>query len=429
MSLYSSLYTGVSGMQTTSQELSIVGDNVANANTIGFKQSRAAFADVLGQNLATGAGEVGLGSRLQAVQKILTQGALTQTGMATDLAIQGGGFFMVEGPAGENFYTRAGQFTVDQDGYLVNLDGLQVQGYQADSAGQISGSLGSMMVGDAQYPPQITSTVTMRGNLDAGEDIIPAPGFDVTDIANTTSGDPQPVTLYDSLGNAIDAEIHFTKTADGAWDYNVVTDGSNITGGTAGTPEVIAGGSLTYNPDGSLQTHAPNAALVFNPVGAVNPQPLTFDFGTAIADGGTGLDGMTQFGNPQSVQFINQDGFAAGDLTSVTVEDDGTISGAFTNGQTRALGQVVLADFEAADQLQRIGGNLFSATEAAGEANIGRPGTGGRGRIVAGALEQSNVDLASEFVRMIVAQRGFQANSKTVTTSDQLLDTLIQVKR
>jgi flagellar hook protein FlgE len=427
MSLYSSLYTGVSGMQTTSQELSVVGDNIANANTIGFKQSRAAFADVLGQNLATGAGEVGLGSRLQAVQKILTQGALTQTGMATDLAIQGGGFFMVEGPGGENYYTRAGQFTVDQDGYLVNLDGLQVQGYQADSAGQVSGSLGSMVVGAAQYPPQVTSTVTMRGNLDASDTITPP--FDVNDIPGTSTGEPQPITLYDSLGNAIDAEIHFTKTAANTWEYHVVTDGANDADGTAGTPEIIGRGTLTYNTDGSLQSHAVDGAFAFDPINGTAPQPITYDFGTAILDGGTGFDGMTQFGYPQSVQFINQNGFAAGDLTSVTVEDDGTITGAFTNGQTRALGQVVLADFEAADQLQRIGGNLFSATDAAGEPNIGRAGTGGRGRIVAGALEQSNVDLASEFVRMIVAQRGFQANSKTVTTSDQLLDTLIQVKR
>lgn len=426
MSLYSSLYTGVSGLQTNSQELSVVGDNVANANTIGFKKSRAAFEDILGQNLATAGGEIGLGAKLSHVQKILTQGALTTTGLATDLALQGDGFFMVKGTDNVNYFTRAGQFTVDEDGYMTNLDGLRVQGFGADEQGNIAGVVSELQIGAASSLPNPTSEVVMQGNLDASAAApINAPidplDPDSYNFSNST-------TLYDSLGNAISATAYFASDGAGGWSYEVYTDGANVTGGTPGTATQILDGTLTYGTDGELIDHTQNTTT-FDPAGATAPQTVTLNFGDPTNAGGTGLGGMTQFSNPSSVSFLNQDGFGAGELANVRIEQDGTITGAFTNGQTRPLGQVAVADFTAADQLDRIGGNLFAATATSGEPNVGVAGTGGKGTVVAGALEQSNVDLASEFVRMIVAQRGYQANSKTVTTADSLLNELIQIKR
>jgi flagellar hook protein FlgE len=415
MSLYSTMYTSVTGLQTTSQELGVVSDNIANANTIGFKQSRASFSDIMGANLGS-QGQLGLGARLQAVQKILTQGALTSTGLATDLALQGPGFFMVAMPDGQTAYTRAGQFTIDNEGFLVNLDGLRVQGYQATADGTVGGALGNLLVGEASTPPQATESVEFAGNLDASA-VDSGIAYDPNDPDSyefSTS-----TVLYDSLGNAVSATIHYKKTANpGEWETHVVVDGANQQGGTAGVLTEVDSGTLTFDTDGNLTAQAMTGAPGFLPVGATQPQPVTYAF-----------DDMTQYAGPSAMSFISQDGFAAGELANIRIENDGTIMGAFTNGESRALGQVAVADFSAADQLERVGGNLFRATRGAGEPVFGAPGTGGRGSIVAGALELSNVDIASEFVRMIVAQRGFQANSKAITTVDTLLGELMQLKR
>jgi flagellar hook protein FlgE len=225
----------------------------------------------------------------------------------------------------------------------------------------------------------------------------------------------------------VDVTIHYTSLGNGQWEWNAVTDGANQVGGTPGTPVVIANGTLTFNSDGQLD--AVGAGLNdFQPVGATAPQPLTFDFGSALNTGGDG-SGVTQFANTSATSFIGQDGFGAGDLAAISIGTDGVITGSFTNGQTRALGQVGLADFPAPDQLERIGDNLFAQSNLSGEPNIGAPTTGGRGKLFGGALEQSNVDVATELVRMIVVQRNFQANSKTVSTADQMLAELIQIKR
>ncbi len=431
MSLLASLYTGQSGLRANGLDLSVIGDNIANANTIGFKGARTAFEDAIAQTLigvqsASGA-ERGLGARVQAIQRILTQGALLNTGLATDLAIQGNGFFMVSGSVdGQqgSFYTRAGNFTVDAEGYLVNLDGLRVQGYSADATGALSRMLGDLKVGDATSSPRATTTITMKANLQADATIPPA--WDITD-PDGTSNFSTGVTVYDSLGRPIEVEVYFRRTAAGSWEWHAVTDGSNVQGGTAGTLSEIADGTLTFDTEGKLVSQTANSN--FNPVDAVQPQALTFDFGDDTSSGGTGLNGITQFASPSAVSFLNQDGYASGDLASVTIESDGTIVGTFTNGQTRTLGQVALADFEAPDQLRRIGGNLYAETQDSGQPTIGEAGAGGRGSIVSGALEQSNVDLATEFIRMIGAQRGFQANSKVISTSDQLLAELMTLKR
>jgi flagellar hook protein FlgE len=432
MSLISSLYTGATGLEANSTDLSVIGDNIANANTIGFKQSRAAFQDAMAQQML-GAGsalsQMGLGTQLEAVQKIITQGALTNTGLATDLAIDGNGFFVVSGAhngTDGQFYTRAGQFTIDNTGTLVNLEGLHVQGYTANTAGVIGTTPGDLNFGDSAWPAVATTTVGLKGNLSASTPI-PVVAFDPLN-PSTTSQASSSVTVYDSLGTAHQVDVYFVKTAAGAWDWHAMTDGGGLTGGTAGTPTEVANGTMTFDTSGNLSAMT-TVATNFNPLNAVNPQPLTFNFGDPTGAGGTGLLGLSQFANGSGMTQTSQDGFAAGSLTHISIDKDGKVNGTFTNGQARVLGEVATALVKAPDQMDRVGGNLFAVTASSGQATLGAAGSVGRGTIVAGALEQSNVDLANEFVRMIAAQRAYQANGKTIVTADALLQELMQIKR
>jgi len=428
MSLLTALTTGTAGLQANSTELSVVGDNIANANTIGFKSGRAAFEDQLMQQLigVSGGGQVGLGTRLQAIQRIITQGALTTTGLATDLALDGSGYFVVKGNHGgvnSQFYTRAGQFTVDQSGFLTNLEGLRVQGYPNSTTGQAIGGLGDLQVGTATAPALPTGKITLRANLNADAAV---QVFDPTN-PTTTSNFSSTTSIYDSLGKQHTVDVYWNKSAAGTWEFHAMTDGGSLNGGTAGTPTEIATGSLDFDTNGKLISV--NQSSNFDPLGATTPQALTFNFGDPTGLGGTGLAGVTQFASPSATTFTGQDGAPFGALTGVQINGKGEVMGAFTNGTTRVLGQVAVAEFQAADRLQRSGGNLLTETIESGQPTIGAPAEGGRASIVAGALEQSNVDLAGEFVRMIAAQRGFQANSKTITTADQLLQELMQLKR
>ncbi|MBK7858967.1 MAG: flagellar hook protein FlgE [Archangiaceae bacterium] len=423
MSLLTSLYTGTTGMQANSLDLAVIGDNIANANTIGFKSGRTAFEDMMATSLIGNSGQLGLGANVQTIQKLITQGALTTTGLATDLALQGNGMFVVKGNhngTDGQFYTRAGQFTVDKDGYLVNLEGMRVQGYPASATGTVQAGLNDLLVGKASSAPLATTTITLQANLDARTAVNATP-FDPAN-PKATSDFASSTTVYDSLGVAHTVDIYYKKTAAGGWDWHAETDGGGVQGGTANIPTEIGAGTLTFDASGNLTASTQAAAPVFNPIGAVQPQALTFDFGT-------GTSGVTQFGSTNTNAFISQNGYGAGTLSNINIDEKGNVVGAFSNGQTRTLGEVAVAKFESPDQLERAGGNLFNAMPGAGEPNIGAAATGGRGAIVAGALEQSNVDLATEFVRMIAAQRGFQANSKTISTADQLLAELMTLKR
>lgn len=429
MSLMRSLYSGATGLETNSLDLSVIGDNIANANTIGFKRGRAAFEAALSQTLIGSQGQIGLGAQLQAVQKIIAQGALTNTGLATDLALQGDGFFAVKGTAdGQSgtFYTRAGQFTLDKTGYLVNLDGLRVQGFTADATGVLGTTGGDLLVGNAASSPLGTANITLKANLQA-DATIPA-AWDGTSwtTAAATSNTSTGVKIYDSLGAEHQVQIYFRKTGAGAWEWHALTDGAGVQGGVAGTPSEIASGTLGFDTSGKLT--AVTQAGTFNPVGATQPQALTFNFGTPTP-GGTGLDGITQFAGASATSFVGQDGYGSGSLSSISIDTEGKVTGAFSNGTSRVLAQVGVATFAAQDKLEGATGNLYRQTSDSGDPNFGTPGTGGRASVVAGALEQSNVDLASEFVRMIAAQRGFEANSKTLQTADQLLSELIAIKR
>ena len=431
MSILSSLYTGATGLNANGQELSVVGDNIANANTVGFKRARAAFEDALSTSLVGGTGEVGMGTRLQVVQRILSQGSLLNTGVATDLALEGQGYFVVQGQHGGvdgTFYTRAGQFSVDREGYLVTLGNLRVQGNAANAVGELTGGTSDLRVGDASFPPVPTNHITLKANLDGDAPIFdPAtsPPFDPAQ-PTSTSNFSSTVVAYDSIGHRHTLDVYYRHTGPGTWEWNAVTDGAGV-GGTAGVPSPVGSGTLTFDVQGRLMDAT--QASAFNPTGALSPQPLTFDFGDTVAAGGTGQGGVTQYAAASITTFVGQDGAAAGSLAHMDVDSHGNLMGTFTNGQTRLLGQLAVADFAAPDRLRPLGGNLLAHTPAAGEPVLGAGGDGGRASIIAGALEQSNVDLAAEFIRMMAAQRGFQANSKTLTTADQLLAELINLKR
>jgi flagellar hook protein FlgE len=251
------------------------------------------------------------------------------------------------------------------------------------------------------------------------------------------------MTVYDSLGKAIQLDIYFSKNDaantqagdSGDWTYHVMTDGANLATDGAGNPAVagtateVATGGLQFDTQGRLIANT-TSLNSFNPKDAVNPQqPLAFNFGAGTAGGGNGLDGLTQYAATSAVSFVTQAGSSSGSLSSISIGQDGTITGGFTNGQTRTLGQLIIANFKAPDQLGRVGSTLYSEKPASGPPTLGTPATADRGSVTAGTLEQSNVDISKEFIRMIAAQRNFEANSKTLTTADQLLSELMQIKR
>jgi flagellar hook protein FlgE len=445
MSLVSALYVGASGLDAASTELSVVGDNIANSGTVGFKAARTVFADAMAQQMVGSQGQMGLGVTAMSVQKLFTQGGFNNTGLSTDVAIQGNGMFVVKGSHGgaaSTYYTRNGQFTIDKDGFLTNLEGLKVQGLPAGASGAVtSGLLGDLQVGNASAPAEATSAITIRGNLDQAA---PLKTWDPLN-PKTSSNFTTSMTVYDSLGKAIQLDIYFVKNDaagtqagdSGDWTYHVMTDGVNLATDSTGAPSTpglateVATGGMRFDTSGRLISNA-TTLNAFNPTDSVNPQQLTFNFGTGTdpaAGGGGGLDGLTQYAATSAVSFVTQAGSSSGSLSSVTVGTDGTITGGFTNGQTRTLGQLIIANFKAPDQLARVGSTLYSEQPASGSPTLGTAGTADRGSITAGALEQSNVDISKEFIRMIASQRNFQANSKTLTTADALLAELMNLKR
>lgn len=428
MSILRTLNTGATGLTANGDALGVVGDNIANTNTIGFKRSRAVF-----QDLVTNAGraeilQIGAGSRLAHVEQMWQQGALLSTASPTDLSLSGEGFFMVQGNASGvdgTFFTRAGQFHIANDGYLVNTDNLRLQGYQADANGSVTGSIGNVRIGPMALPATATQQVDLAVNLDANAQIPAA--FDPL-LPAQTSNFSTSVDIYDSLGNAHQVTTYYTKTSINTWDWHAMVDGGEITGGTAGTPFEGANGTMSFTTDGALDSDVQTSSS-WDFVGATPGQVFNFDFGTSIAEGGTGLEATTNFGSASANNSISQNGFAAGSVSGVAVNETGVITGVFSNGQRRTLGQVAVASFRSVDGLARSGQGLWSRTEASGEALVGSAGTAGRGSITAGTLEQSNVDIGREFVDLIAFQRGFSANAKVIQTADELYGELVNLRR
>jgi len=432
MTVLSSMNSGVSGLKAESDALSVTGDNIANVNTSGFKAQRAVFEDVLGHSILAGTstGLPGSGVKVGDVQQMFTQGTLSNTGVSTDVALNGDGFFVVKGTVdgvSSNFFTRAGEFAIDKDGKLTNTAGLKVQGYQANGDGTFAASLSDVSAPTAALPARATTAINITANIDSSAPVITA-AWDPQDPANTANFSTT-MSVYDSLGNAHTADVYFRKTADNAWDYHVLVPGADLNPPVVGNSEIGAG-ALTFTTNGALDTEAVTTAVsaTFGG-GATAAQAITLDFGTSIADGGTGLDGTTQFAGPSNVSAQKQDGYASGDFSGVSVDGQGVVTGLYTNGEKIAMSQLGIAKFRSNDGLGRAGQNLWISTRESGTAAMGTAGSGGRGATTGGALEGSNVDLAAEFVSMIQHQRSFSANSKTITTADEMLQELISLKR
>jgi flagellar hook protein FlgE len=427
--------TGVSGLQAEDQALGVVGDNIANINTVGFKSQRAVFQDVLGHSILAGtaSGLPGSGVRVGSVQQMFTQGSLSTTGVSTDIALNGDGFFVVKGTVdgiSGSFYTRAGQMTIDATGNLVNPSGLNVQGYAANPDGTLQAAVTSLKVPTAALAPNATAAATITANLDASMTNAPviAVAWDPQN-PSATSNFSTSMTVYDSLGNAHNMDIYFRKTAANTYDYHALVNGAEVVPAAPGTNVEVGTGTLAFTTDGALNTVATTTPISVSFAGATGAQAVTLDFGKSIAAGGTGLDGTTQFASASSVSSQSQDGYASGEFSGVAIDGTGTVQGLFTNGQKISIGQLAVAKFRANEGLGRAGQSLWIETRDSGAAALGGAGSGGRGAVTGGALESSNVDLATEFVGLIQHQRAFAANSKTITTADEMLQELINIKR
>lgn len=430
--LLGSLYTGNTGLHASSIGVSVVGDNIANANTTGFKTSRAHFEDLVSEFIVgtTGTNQVGRGVTLQRIEKLFAQGSFQNTGVPTDLAISGDGFFVLNGTAEgrtQNLYTRNGAFRFDQSGFLVNQSGYRVQGFNANGVGELSSIEEDLRITQHHLEPNPTANVEIFANL-RPDDPVTGP-FDPANPDDTSSFRTS-LVAYDSLGNPHEVTVFGTKTADNTWEMNAVVDGGEVVGGVDGEPQVIPLGELLFDNEGALVEENIADPVAFDWLGAAQGQ-LSFDFGDAIADGGTGREGSSQWNRvTESIaNFVSQDGFGTGELDGIAIDDQGLIIGGFTNGRSQVLGRVMLARFEDPTGLTVVGGNNFVETFESGQPLKGSARSGGRGSILSSALELSTVELSDQFIDLIAYQRAFQANSKTIQTADGLLQEVFQLLR
>jgi flagellar hook protein FlgE len=396
-----SLFSGITGLRQHQTMMDVVGNNIANVNTTGFKASSVVFEDTLSQILrqagapANGLGginpaQVGLGVQLGTIANNFGQGSAQTTGRTTDLMIQGDGFFVVR-QGGEDLFTRSGAFSFDSDGRLVNSEGMVVQGWMG-TAGALStdGPVQDIVLPAGSLIPPIPSTsVTVGGNV--------SPDTPVGGVL--TLG----VTIYDEGGNGHALVIEMTRSSADTYDVALSENGAAV--GTAG--------SVTFNPDGSIAS-------------STDPTVQLTTSGPTVT---VSLTGATRYGGLKSLSVTDADGQAAGSLEQFRIGPDGTVTGVFSNGEKLNLAKLALANFNNPGGLEKIGNTAFRSSTNSGLAQVGSPGSGGRGLLLSSTLEMSNVDLAQEFTNLIIAQRGFQANSRVITTSDEMLQDLVNIKR
>ena len=533
MAILTSLYTGISGINSNGAALSVIGDNIANMNTTGFKAAKANFGDVLSSTFAGGSGasQIGRGSFLSSVSPQFSQGSFESTANGLDLAVDGSGFLIMQAADGTRSYTRAGSMHLNRDGYVVNPQGLSLLGYQFDASGASTGVIDTLNIASLSSSPSTTANIGITANLDSrsgGDSIVVdttnntiifddggtrtatltagtytadqlateigtqleaanvgtdtyTVTFDATtqrftvandtgntnsidiewenaattatsmlgfttldhaaiavaasdtsdeavplyqptfDVANpsSTSNFSSSITVYDSLGNAHQVTIYFRKdnvaSTGNTWDWSAVIPASEA---TSGINTVGASGTVSFSSGGSyagMTTSTPSFDFVG---GATQGQVIDLN-----------LTALTQYGSTSATVFQSQDGFGSGSLQSVSISPNGIITGVFTNGQTRGVGQIALAKFIAPEGLTKQGNNLYTESYNSGAAVVGEPESAGQGSILSSTLELSNVDLANEFVGMISAQRGFQANSRVVTATDEIMQELVNMTR
>jgi flagellar hook protein FlgE len=438
MAISQALYTGVTGLSVNSDGMAVIANNIANANAKGFKRDRAEFEDMLSIDLSTGSGaaQIGRGARLRDVRTMHTQGGLAVTDNLTDLAIQGMGFFVVSNANTEvqesagKFYTRAGSFMFDKDGYLSDSSGGRVQGFMTNELGALSTRLTDVRIETNSIAPQATKHLIMDINLDAREKP-PVEDWDIN-RAELTSNFNNTLTVFDSYGGSHQMTMYFRRLEDTdnvAWEWHATVDGREVTDAD-GKMKEIGKGVVKFDAKGNLLEETTEFSEVNFANGSAPGQVIDFDFGKNITtEAGNGVGASTSIAAKSITNYHSQNGFEAGNIKSLRIELDGTLLGVYTNGIVRPLGAVALATFENQDGLMKAGRNQFISTIDSGPPKIGMPQSGTRGSIYASSLEESNVDLAQEFVNMIMTQRGFQANSRSITTTDTMYEEVINLKR
>jgi flagellar hook protein FlgE len=413
---------GLSGLSGASNDLDVIGNNIANANTVGFKQGQAQFADMYANSVQTAVNnQIGIGSQMSEVQQQFGQGTITTTNQALDIAINGNGFFQLSNN-GANVYSRNGVFQLNSQGQIVNAQGELLMGYGANASGVInSANTVPLTIPTSNLAPIATKSVSFAFNLDSQSDNIPSTKtFDPTDSGTYSA--TSSIQVFDSLGGSHAVNVYFAKNSTGSWT-------AYATSGTPATPVTTPGGPTP--PTGNL------GPVTFDASGNLtSPSPASFAFSIPDAASSTAgatqaltmkLDGTTQFGSTSGVSSESQDGAAAGQLASFAVGDDGTLTGTYTNGNTQVLGQIALATFANQNGLLNLGGNNFQQTAASGPPEVSVPGSTEHGTLEGGAVEDSNVDLTNSLVDLITAQRNYQANAQTIKTQQTVDQTLLNL--
>ncbi len=425
MSLYSAFYSGLSGLSTNANALNVIGNNLSNINTVGFKGSSTTFRDIfsasLGGTSTQGNGnpiQFGLGVQTNSVSQDFSQSSFQSTGNALDMAIQGNGFFTLQTTDGRQVFSRAGNFTRNNAGYLVASDGANVMGWNRDTT---TGTVNtSASLAQIRIDAGVTASAFATQNIRTGVNLNASATTGATSLLTT------PIQVYDSQGNTQTLTATYTKTGTNTWDYAVTGPaGSTINGAASAT------GSLVFSTSGSLQSiNGVPASSAANPALAIvwgnGASASAINFNLVNLDGSSNI---TQFSAASSTNSSFQDGYAAGSLRDLTVDQNGIISGTFTNGQVIQLAQVALSSFNNMNGLVQTGNNHWGQSLASGSPTIGLANQGGRGGILGSNLELSNVDVAGEFTKLILSQRGYQANSRIVTTTDELLQETLNLKR
>lgn len=419
-----SFQQGVSGLNATSKSLEVIGNNIANANTFGSKIARAEFADVYANALGSGGNTaVGIGVNVAAVAQQFTQGNITTTENPMDLAINGAGFFQVQEGSNPISYTRNGQFKVNRDGYIVNNAQFKLVGYPANNDGVVQyGTAVPLQLPTGGVKPQATANIDLELNIDARQSVTAPASAPMIDFADVdTFNNATGLTVYDGKGQEVVMTYYFQKAATDTWNVYATANGVTV-GGTPGDPQPVS--TVVFAPDGSAAL-APTGPVLID-----IPATVTASGFDTLPITGVSLDfgNITQFGAAFGPTNVAQDGFSAGLLASINVESNGVIMARYSNGQSKAAGQIELATFRNPQGLRPGGANSWVRTFESGDATTGEPGGGSRGVLQAAALEESNIDLTKELVNMITAQRSYQANAQTIKTLDQVLQTLVNLR-
>jgi len=416
----SSFSIALSGLTADSAALDIVGNNLANLNTTGYKDSTVSFYDLLQQSVGGGSTQIGGGVSAPQTERLFTQGSIQLTGGNYDAAVNGNGFFVVKDPSGNTLYTRAGNFNLDANGNLVTATGQYVQGWVAENGVvNTSGATGNITIpSNALQTPSATQNFSLSVNLNAAG------------VVGQPSGSfSTPIQVVDSLGVTHTLTVNFTETAPGNWNYEVDIPGQDLAGGTPGTPTAVATGALTFDSNGNLTSPIGPAQVPVAITGlADDASDMNINWNLATLDGaGTSL--ITQYSATSAVSASNQDGVEASQVTQVSIANGGAITAQFSNGNQQVIGQLALASVSNPDSLIATGQNNYEAGADTATPVVGVPSTGTLGTVEGGALEASTVDIATEFTNLIVYQNSYQANSKVILTLDQLTQALLALKQ